>query len=115
MTPTTLSDHSTRTLSNLADSGFDQSVLEAVSLRVNFALSGVRGDVHTWICWMLVGGSRPRANKRTTSAGGVNAIRVTQDSLCEALEPYYDLFDMGNQHHFSLLERITRPLPPNAR
>lgn len=103
-------------LNRIADSDFDQRLLVRISLQVSFAVPEVRSDVDAWVSWMLVGGTRPRANKRATSADGVNtasvnAISVTQSTLCDALQPYYREFDLSNPAHFGLLERATRPLP----
>lgn len=102
-------------LPDFADGPFSQEVLKAIGELVNFGLAGVRTDVDRWLSWMLAGGSRPSANKRAVNAGGINAIRTTQDTLCALLEPYYEALDINNPQHFALLERATRPLPQNAR
>lgn len=114
-------------LPNFADGiGFPEAVMDAIGKLVNLdpenaRTSNVRTDVDRWITWTLTGGyRRPSANKRAVEAKGVkteriNAIRITQDQLCAALEPYYHLLDMGVETHFELLERATRPLPKNAR
>ncbi len=93
---------------------FSEDVLATIGKLVNMDLRGVRTDVDRWVTWTLVGGLRPRANKRATDAGGKNAIRITQDQICAALEPYYDRLDMTSRTHFELLERATRPLPGNV-
>jgi hypothetical protein len=92
------------------DTAFAESVLAAIDTLVNLDLRGVRADVDKWITWALAGGYRPRMNKRATNADGKHAIRITQDQICAALEPYYDQLDMANRIHFELLERTTRPL-----
>jgi hypothetical protein len=100
---------------SIADSNFDQEVLRRIAESVDLNLPGVDVDVDRWLTWMIVGGTRPKANKRTVNANGVNGIRTTQDRLCDALEPYYPHFDMDTTLHVALLERATRPLPDSAR
>lgn len=103
------------TLPDFADGPLAQIAMSVIGEIINYGLAGVRQDVERWLNWMLAGGSRPSANKRAINAGGVNAIRTAQDTLCALLEPYYAAFDFNNPQHFALLERTTRPLPLNAR
>jgi hypothetical protein len=103
------------TLPDFADSDFDQKVLDAIGRQADLEPYGIRNSVERWLNWMLLGGSRPEVGMRIVNVKGVNAVRVTQDTLCEALESHYNAFDLSNPQHFKLLERATRPLPPKAR
>lgn len=103
------------TLPDLADSGADQQMLATVGGMVNFGLNGVQQDVESWLSWMLVGGSRPKTNKRTTNAEGVNAYLAAQDVLCAVLDQHARLIAWNNKAHFALIERATRPLPNDTK
>lgn len=106
----------TLVLPDFADSDFDQLVLAKIGRQVDLERSVLGADVTAWLHWMLLGGYRPKANQHAVFAdGGVNAIRLTQNTLCAALDPYYNaLFASGDPTHFALVERATRPLPRTA-
>lgn len=77
-----------------------------------FAKNGVLPDVERWLRWMLYGGCRPSANKRSIHAEGVNTIAAVQNFLCRMLDASIGQLDFDNPVHFALIERATRPLPP---
>lgn len=103
-----------RNLPDFTEGPFSANVLEAIGQLVNLNTPNVRDEVEKWLNWMLIGGHRPKAYRWVVSVRGINAIRTTQDLLCEALEPYYHDFDLNNPTHFAVLERATRPLPKTA-
>lgn len=94
------------------DAAIVQPLLLVISQEVNFGLTGIEKDATAFLTWMLVGGKRRRANKRSLA---VNAYGVTQSTLCMALEPFYNDIDWNNPLHFALIERATRPLDEALR
>jgi hypothetical protein len=68
--------------------------------------NGVLKDVERWLCWMLYGGNRPYANKRS-----IHAAATVQDILCRTLDETIGELDFDDPTHFALIERVTRPLP----
>lgn len=89
------------------DTAIIEPLLLVASQEVNFGLPGITKDATAFLTWMLVGGERRRANKRSLR---INAYGVSQNTLCLALEPFYDFIDWANPEHFALIERATRPL-----
>lgn len=107
MTLTQRTVGATLDLSNLTDPAFAGLVIEVAGQEINFGLTGVQKDTTAWLNWMLNGGAKLRANKRSLA---VNAYGITQSTLCLALEPYYGSIDWDNPQHYALIERATRPL-----
>lgn len=100
-----------RTLTDIADTAFDQAAMELIGTMIPFGIPGVRIDVERWLQWMLAGGSRPKATQRSLHCPNGNVYCVTQNVVCAMVEAYVRLIDWNNKTHFALIERITRPSP----
>jgi hypothetical protein len=101
----------TQTPTSVFSDGFTNWAVLCIGMDIPYGLAGVQKDVERWLFWLLDGGSRPHANKRSTDAEGVNVLIVVQDFLCRSLDANIDQINFHDPVHYALVERATRPLP----